>query len=196
MIRRDREVHSIPPRPLSINLWGDKNIVASIIAPLDVGPGLAADLLVIVSQKVSNIFFILPNFLGPSPSLEIVSYITLFPVVPNRSSAPKMSQISVIGLSPQQPKKGWFSTGQVVFLLSSHSCLHILERCLSHTIGPGSTFGCWVFKVFLVDGGGVFSYAVSTGSCKAVPSKGGRVARQFQVLKGAGLSGAQPRGKS
>ena len=50
-------------------------------------------------------------------------------------------------------------------------------------------------KVFLVDGGGVFSYAVSTGSCKAVPSKGRRVARQLQVLKGAGLR-AQPRGTS
>lgn len=108
LIHRDREVHSIPPRPLSINLWGDKNRVALIIAPLDVGSGLAADLLVIISQKVSNIFFILPNFLGPS--LVIVSYITLFPVVPNRSSAPKMSQVS-----PQQPKKAGFLPDKLSF---------------------------------------------------------------------------------
>lgn len=68
------------PGPYRSILCGDKNSVALIIAPLDVGSGLSADLLVIISQKVWNIFFILPNFLGPS--LVIVSYITFFPVVP------------------------------------------------------------------------------------------------------------------
>ena len=83
-----------------INLWGNKytyiyiyiykykNIVALIVPALNIGSFLAANLLYnVVSQKISNIFSILLNFLGAS--LVVVSYITFFRSCSKRSHGPE-----------------------------------------------------------------------------------------------------------